>query len=56
MTKRKLIIGNYFKSHSYKNAEPLLKIKPTSMRIPFTQTEIETAVKHLKNNTNPSKE
>ena len=39
------IIANYFYSQSYKNAEPLLKIKPTSMRTSFTQTEIETACK-----------
>ena len=47
------IIANYFKSQFYKNAEPLPEINPTSMRIPFTQTEIETAVKTLKNNNSP---
>ena len=46
-------IANYFKSQFYKNVEPLPQIRPTSMRTPFTGTEIEIAVKTLKNNKSP---
>ena len=47
------IIANYFKTQFHKNAEPLPQITPRAMRIPFTQTEIEKAVRSLKNNKSP---
>ena len=48
------IIAEYFKSQFNKNVEPITSsIKPTEMTIPFTSTEIKTAVKNLKNNKSP---